>query len=126
MRDRSMRVAKEELRGQRAPEWCVTTSLISFGSLQNRWINDLGASQANPLTPLNLISDQALRLSVHPDADRQGNDSREQGSEALGQFAARPADSDGIGRERPSQAPCGKGRNPAGMHITQQIGRAHV
>src|SRR3546814_12172458 len=39
-----------------------------------------------------------LRLSVHPDADRQENDSREQGSEALGQFAARPADSDEIGR----------------------------
>jgi hypothetical protein len=35
--------------------------LNSGSLLQNLRISDLGSRQANPLTPLNLISDQALR-----------------------------------------------------------------
>ena len=39
----------------------LTVHIVDFlGSLQNLRINDLGWRQANPLTPLNLISDQAL------------------------------------------------------------------
>jgi hypothetical protein len=56
----SNRLAKPSPRVHDAREWCRSTSVSSFGSLQNRSINDQGKRQANPLTPLNLISDQTL------------------------------------------------------------------
>ncbi len=40
----------------------LSVHIVDFlGSLQNLRISDLGSHQANPLTPLNLISNQALR-----------------------------------------------------------------
>ena len=44
-----------------AREWYRSTSLLSFGSLQNRRISDPGRRQDNPLISLNLISAQTVR-----------------------------------------------------------------
>jgi len=41
----------------------VSVHIVDFlGSLQNLRISELARRQANPLTPLNLISDQALSI----------------------------------------------------------------
>ncbi|MDP3673480.1 MAG: hypothetical protein Q8R44_00040 [Novosphingobium sp.] len=57
-------LAKPVPRGHDAREWCRSTSSNSGSLLQNPRINDQVRRQANLLTPLNLISDQALNQNV--------------------------------------------------------------
>src|SRR3546814_6686852 len=60
IRHRSNRLAKSDLHGHRAPEWCRSTSLISFGSFKNRGSTALGPGQPNPLQQPNLFSNKPL------------------------------------------------------------------
>lgn len=62
-------LGKPGLHGHTEPEWCRSTSLISLvrcktagSEAVHSTINDLGLRQANPMVPLNLISDQTLKI----------------------------------------------------------------
>ena len=61
---RSNGLAKPARFAHEGREWYRSTSLSSGCLLQNPRINDQAQRQANPLIPLNLISDQALSESL--------------------------------------------------------------
>ena len=76
---------------------------------------------------LHLLGDIAppfvgLRLAVHPHADRQQHQRRDQRPEAFGDLAARAADSDRISGDDPRAGPGGERRDPAAVDVAQRLG----